>query len=50
MIGVLALQGGFAAHLQSLNLLGMPTREVRLAKDLRAYGPSFFPAVSRPPC
>jgi 5'-phosphate synthase pdxT subunit len=34
MIGVLALQGGFAAHAQHLNALGAATVEVRLPADL----------------
>lgn len=34
MIGVLALQGGFHAHLENLGELGVSTREVRLPEDL----------------
>jgi len=34
VIGVLALQGGFAAHAQHLHALGAQTMEVRLAADL----------------
>ena len=33
-IGVLALQGAFAAHEQRLAELGVPTREVRTPADL----------------
>ena len=36
LIGVLALQGGFAAHKRTLRALGADVREVRLATDL--YG------------
>lgn len=35
-IGVLALQGGFAAHMSALRRLGALTQEVRHARDLRA--------------
>ena len=35
-IGVLALQGAFAAHIESLHRLGADTREVRLPIDLDA--------------
>ena len=35
-IGVLALQGAFAAHIESLHRLGADTREVRLPVDLDA--------------
>jgi len=34
LIGVLALQGGFAAHKRTLRALGADVREVRLATDL----------------
>ena len=34
MIGVLALQGGFAEHLEILKLLGIPACEVRTKEDL----------------
>ncbi len=34
MIGVLALQGGFAAHKRMLGVLGAAVREVRVADDL----------------
>ena len=34
MIGVLALQGGFHAHLDMLRRLDVPSREVRLPRDL----------------
>ncbi|CAM2067931.1 pyridoxal 5'-phosphate synthase glutaminase subunit PdxT [Sulfidibacter corallicola] len=34
MIGVLAIQGGFAAHINVLRRLGVPHREVRLPADL----------------
>jgi 5'-phosphate synthase pdxT subunit len=34
LIGVLALQGGFAAHAAALERLGAATREVRVAGDL----------------
>lgn len=33
-VGVLAIQGGFEAHLQMLRALGAETREVRVAEDL----------------
>lgn len=35
-IGVLALQGGFAAHERSLHALGLTTRQVRTPADLSA--------------
>jgi 5'-phosphate synthase pdxT subunit len=35
LIGVLAIQGGFAAHLETLNGLGADVREVRAPADLR---------------
>jgi 5'-phosphate synthase pdxT subunit len=35
-IGVLALQGGFAAHARMLRALGATVREVRVARDLDA--------------
>ena len=34
LIGVLALQGGFAAHARMLRALGADVREVRVAEDL----------------
>jgi 5'-phosphate synthase pdxT subunit len=34
VIGVLALQGGFAAHQRMLRALGVPAREVRVPADL----------------
>jgi 5'-phosphate synthase pdxT subunit len=34
MIGVLALQGGYAAHVSALRQIGCETREVRTAHDL----------------
>lgn len=34
-IGVLALQGAFREHIQRLNQLGVPAREVRLPSDLQ---------------
>ena len=34
MVGVLALQGGFAAHIRVLEALGAHTREVRVLADL----------------
>jgi len=35
-IGVLALQGAFAEHIDVFRRLGVPTREVRLPRDLEA--------------
>lgn len=34
MIGVLALQGGFAEHLEILKILGIPGKEVRAREEL----------------
>jgi 5'-phosphate synthase pdxT subunit len=34
LVGVLALQGGFAAHEHMLHTLGAPTRQVRVPRDL----------------
>ena len=34
LVGVLALQGGFAAHIRVLEALGARTREVRVLADL----------------
>jgi len=34
-VGVLALQGGFAAHVRALHAVGVDTREVRAPVDLR---------------
>jgi 5'-phosphate synthase pdxT subunit len=36
VIGVLALQGGFSAHLRALRAIGFDAREVRYAADLDA--------------
>lgn len=35
-VGLLALQGGFAPHARALREIGLPTREVREARDLDA--------------
>lgn len=35
MIGVLALQGGFAEHLEILKMLGIPAKEVRTKGDFQ---------------
>lgn len=43
MIGVLALQGGWAAHLRALAELGHPTRQVRRAADLDGLTGLVFP-------
>ncbi len=43
MIGVLALQGGFAAHCQCLRRLGIDHREVRLARDLEGLSGLILP-------
>lgn len=43
MIGVLALQGGFAAHISCLDRLGIAHREVRLAKDLEGLQALIMP-------
>jgi 5'-phosphate synthase pdxT subunit len=36
MIGVLALQGGFAAHANALREIGRDVREVRTPRDLES--------------
>lgn len=43
MIGVLALQGGFAAHSSCLRRLGIDHREVRLARDLEGLDGLILP-------
>lgn len=43
VIGVLALQGGFALHLQRLQELGADTREVRTEADLRSLDGLIIP-------
>ena len=42
-IGVLALQGAFAAHAESLQSLGVKTREVRTPTDLQAVDALLMP-------
>ncbi|MBI2165681.1 MAG: pyridoxal 5'-phosphate synthase glutaminase subunit PdxT [Chloroflexi bacterium] len=42
-IGVLALQGDFAEHLQALQELGVPVREVRLPEDLEQVDALIIP-------
>ena len=42
-VGVLALQGAFAAHEQRLAELGVPTRQVRTPADLDAVGALVLP-------
>lgn len=42
-IGVLALQGGYDAHLRALAELGHATRQVRTAADLDGLGGLIFP-------
>ena len=43
MIGVLALQGGFTAHLERLRALGARARGVRRAEDLRELSGLIIP-------
>lgn len=43
MVGVLALQGDFQAHRQALSQRGIPTREVRQARDLEGVNGLVFP-------
>lgn len=43
MVGVLALQGDFAAHRQALHRLGMPTKEVRRPAELEGLGGLVLP-------
>ena len=43
MIGILALQGDFEAHGKSLQRLGVPFREVRLARDLEGLDGLIIP-------
>lgn len=43
MIGVLALQGGFAAHITCLHRLGLAHREVRLPRDLEGLDALILP-------
>ncbi|MCB1053091.1 MAG: pyridoxal 5'-phosphate synthase glutaminase subunit PdxT [Acidobacteria bacterium] len=43
MIGVLAVQGGFQAHLKTIQKLGVAAREVRLAEDLDACSALILP-------
>ncbi|MBI4200558.1 MAG: pyridoxal 5'-phosphate synthase glutaminase subunit PdxT [Chloroflexi bacterium] len=42
-VGVLALQGDFAEHLQALGKLKVETREVRLPRDLEGLGGLIIP-------
>lgn len=42
-IGVLALQGSFAEHIESFRRLGVPAPEVRLPEDLRGLGGLVIP-------
>ena len=42
-IGVLALQGDFAEHLQALKKLGVGTREVRLSRDMEGLDGLIIP-------
>ena len=49
LVGVLALQGGFAAHVRVLRSLGAEVREVRVAgATSTASTGSSCPAASRP--
>ncbi len=41
--GVLALQGGFAAHLRAFRDLGIPTREVRRVSELTGFAGLMIP-------
>ncbi|MDJ0834998.1 MAG: pyridoxal 5'-phosphate synthase glutaminase subunit PdxT [Acidobacteriota bacterium] len=43
MIGILALQGGFEAHGKILDKLGLPYRQVRLARDLEGLEALILP-------
>ena len=43
VIGVLALQGAFAAHIERLTELGVASREVRLPRDLAAVDALVLP-------
>ena len=43
MIGVLAVQGGLAAHISCLDRLGLPHREVRLPRDLEGLRALILP-------
>jgi 5'-phosphate synthase pdxT subunit len=43
VIGVLALQGAFAAHIERLTSLGVASREVRLPRDLAAVDALVLP-------
>ena len=43
MIGVLALQGGFAAHVSALQDIGHETREVRTPRDLEGLAGLVLP-------
>jgi 5'-phosphate synthase pdxT subunit len=47
LIGVLALQGGFAAHARMLRGLGADVREVRVPADLDGLDGLVMPAASR---
>jgi 5'-phosphate synthase pdxT subunit len=42
-VGVLAIQGDFARHLEQLSLLGVASREVRLPRDLEGLSALILP-------
>ena len=49
-VGVLALQGAFAAHLSILRDLGVEACEVKTNEQLASIARSSFRAASRPRC